>query len=177
MKRNILLASTMLLASLGGCGDFRQAFGLDKQSPDEYTVVEHAPLTIPPDYGLRPPRNPSERVAEAAPVQEARETVFHARTAGQQDAPSANGLSGGENALLSHAGAAGADSGVRAQVNQETEAAQHPEGSMVDSLLFWKAPPAAPNESIDAEKEAQRLKNNAATGGQPAPRAADLNSK
>jgi hypothetical protein len=50
----------LLLLCLGAsaCGDStpRQVFGLDKNPPDAFTVVARAPLTLPPDFGLRPPR-------------------------------------------------------------------------------------------------------------------------
>ena len=49
----VLFAATVVL---GGCGGFRDAVGLNKRAPDEFAVVSKAPLVIPPDYGLRPPR-------------------------------------------------------------------------------------------------------------------------
>ena len=33
----------------------RQTLGIEKQSPDEYLVVERAPLSLPPNFDLRPP--------------------------------------------------------------------------------------------------------------------------
>ena len=52
-----LLVLTGSLALLAGCsGDqLTRTFGLARDSPDEHTVTTLAPLSIPPDYNLRPP--------------------------------------------------------------------------------------------------------------------------
>src|ERR1700684_2991769 len=52
----LLLGASLLL--LGGCsGDgLARTFGLTRDAPDEYTVTTRAPLSMPPDYNLRPPR-------------------------------------------------------------------------------------------------------------------------
>ena len=50
-------AAGAVMLVLSGCGnDVRQALGMTKQSPDEFQVVAHAPLTLPPDYSLHPPQ-------------------------------------------------------------------------------------------------------------------------
>ena len=41
---------------LAGCTGIRQAIGLDQTAPDEFAVESRAPLTIPPDFDLRPPQ-------------------------------------------------------------------------------------------------------------------------
>jgi hypothetical protein len=47
--------------ALAGCarGSFQEALGMGKRAPDEFAVVQRAPLVIPPDFNLRPP-NPGE---------------------------------------------------------------------------------------------------------------------
>ena len=52
----LLLGCTLIL--LAGCsGDkLTRTFGLTRDAPDEYTVTTRAPLSMPPDYNLRPPR-------------------------------------------------------------------------------------------------------------------------
>ena len=45
------------IAGLSGCGDRSgNILGFEKSAPDEFAVVKRAPLTLPPEYGLRPPR-------------------------------------------------------------------------------------------------------------------------
>ena len=57
---NGALASAAALAALAialsGCDTIREAAGVTKQTPDELAVVTKAPLVIPPDYNLRPPK-------------------------------------------------------------------------------------------------------------------------
>ena len=47
-----VLASWLAACSLQ---EARQTLGIEKQSPDEYLVVERAPLSLPPNFDLRPP--------------------------------------------------------------------------------------------------------------------------
>ena len=35
--------------------DLKSTFGLNKRAPDEFAVPTRAPLSLPPDYSLRPP--------------------------------------------------------------------------------------------------------------------------
>lgn len=64
------------LASLAsGCSDFRQMVGMDPISPDEFAVESRAPLTIPPDFDLRPPQPGAARPQEATAADRARKVI------------------------------------------------------------------------------------------------------
>jgi hypothetical protein len=67
------LASSILL--LAGCNDFRQAIGMDRVGPDEFAVESRAPLTIPPDYDLRPPQAGAARPQEVSAAEKARKAI------------------------------------------------------------------------------------------------------
>src|ERR1700736_902383 len=67
-----LVPSFLLLA---GCNDFRQAIGLDRVGPDEFAVESRAPLTIPPDYDLRPPQAGAARPQEVSAADKARKVI------------------------------------------------------------------------------------------------------
>ena len=41
--------------SVSGCSEARRAMGFEKQPPDEFQVVQRAPLALPPEFSLRPP--------------------------------------------------------------------------------------------------------------------------
>ena len=60
---------------LAGCSDFRRAIGMDKVGPDEFAVESRAPLTIPPDYDLRPPQPGATRPQETTAADKARSQV------------------------------------------------------------------------------------------------------
>jgi hypothetical protein len=173
MTRTVYLGSALALLALGlsGCSDTRKALGIDKAPPDEFAVVAGSPLTMPPDFNLRPPRSPSDKPPSETAAQAGRQTVFRiADTKPSQAALSAaaqtgtNGpLSVGEQALIAKAGAGAADPSIRQQVDKETTQLNADNGSFVDSLLFWREPPP-PGEAVDAQREAQRLKENSALG-------------
>lgn len=177
MKRTAYLGTTLALLVMGlsGCSDTRKALGIDKAPPDEFTVVSGAPLTMPPDFNLRPPRSPSDKPPSETAAQAGRQTVFRVADSKAQPGAAAapkigsNGkpLSAGEQALISKAGAGGADPSIRQQVDKDTSQLNADNsGSFVDSLLFWREP-ATPGEAVDAQREAQRLRENSALGKAP----------
>jgi hypothetical protein len=113
------LAVSLPLAT-GGCSNVRETLGLTKQSPDEFKVVSRAPLSMPPDYNLRPPTPGAPRPQEGTPRDQAQQAVFqYSETGvpadaippiGEGEAESAQ--SSGESALLQSAGAAGVDPNI-----------------------------------------------------------------
>src|SRR6266849_2384542 len=114
-----ILLVLVLFLSLGACDTIRRIAGVDKNAPDEFTVIARAPLDLPPDYSLRPPQAGALRPQETTPTQQARQTVFRA---GDKDAATvlpAGKRSSGEMALLKQAGAGSADPNIRQIVNQE----------------------------------------------------------
>ena len=173
MKRTAYIGTTLALLVMGlsGCSDTRKALGIDKAPPDEFAVVSGAPLTMPPDFNLRPPRSPSDKPPSETAAQAGRQTVFRvsdAKTpaviASTQVGTNGVALSPGEQALIAKAGAAGADPSIRQQVDKDTaQLNEDNSGGFVDSLLFWREPPP-PGEAVDASREAQRLRENAALG-------------
>jgi hypothetical protein len=152
--------------ALGGCSNAKKALGLEKTAPDEFNIVSRAPLSLPPDYSLRPPEPGALRPQDQTPTQRARQTVFRADDQ-QPVLPRARGTqSEGELALLKQAGAGDTNSSIRQTVNQETVAAVQQDRSFIDSVLFWRKPEPAGNV-IDPQKESQRLRENAALGKAP----------
>lgn len=69
------LVSGLLLA---GCSDFKRAVGIEPTSPDEFAVESRAPLTIPPDFQLRPPQPGAGRPQETAIADKARGVIDNA---------------------------------------------------------------------------------------------------
>jgi DUF3035 family protein len=153
--------------ALGGCTDLKRALGMEKVVPDEFAVVRSAPLALPPDFSLRPPRPGAAPSQEVSPTEQARQTIF--RASDQQAAlpAGADKLSAGENQLLRQAGAAAAPRDIRDTVNREaTQAAAPVDESFADKLLFWRTPEKrlGPTDTvIDPQREAQRLKAPVAT--------------
>jgi hypothetical protein len=60
---------------LPGCTGFRQMVGLDQVGPDEFAVESRAPLTIPPEFDLRPPQPGAPRPQETTAADSARKVI------------------------------------------------------------------------------------------------------
>ncbi len=69
----IACLSAMLLAP--GCSDLRVALGMDRVGPDEFVIESRAPLTIPPDFNLRPPNPGALRPQETTAAERARKVI------------------------------------------------------------------------------------------------------
>jgi hypothetical protein len=74
------------------------------------------------------------------------------------------GDSPGQDALVQQAGPS-ASNQIRQQVDADARM-QQSNTSFVSKLLFWQTPPA-PGVVVDPQKEAQRLRENAALGQNP----------
>jgi Xaa-Pro aminopeptidase len=166
----------LLLAPLvlGGCTDLKRALGMEKVVPDEFAVVKAAPLALPPDFSLRPPRPGAAPTQEVSPTEQARQTIFRASDQQAATLPDADKLSTGENQLLRQAGAAAAPRDIRDTVNREAMQSAAPvDESFASKLLFWRTPEkklGPTDRVIDPAQEAQRLKGSAAAqaAGTPA---------
>lgn len=161
-----LMTVAVAALSLGACAGLRQSVGLTKVTPDEFLTVSTAPLTVPPEYGLRPPAPGQPRPQELAPESAARQILLGQRQAVTRTT--------GEQALVAQAGADRADPLARYVVDDEFGDLAHKDESWADRLLFWRKDDAAtqtatqiqgPNGpvTVDAQTEAQRLQ--ALTGG------------
>ncbi|HZX85436.1 MAG TPA: DUF3035 domain-containing protein, partial [Reyranella sp.] len=74
MRRTILIPTGLAALSalmLGGCSMFENLGGAKKVSPDEFKIVSHSPLTMPPNAELRPPRPGEPRPQEVTPADQA----------------------------------------------------------------------------------------------------------
>jgi Protein of unknown function (DUF3035) len=146
MRHNRLtgLAILAIALALAGCGNaFRESMSLNRTAPDEYQVVAHAPLSMPPDIALRP------SPAGTAPTQETSTTpgqsIVINSDATQAPTIDLSGRSPGEAALLQRAGAAGVDPNIRQLVEEETAAQVERDRTIIGELNFWQTP-APPTE-------------------------------
>ncbi len=153
-----LLGLTLL--ALTACGETRQDLGLGRSVPDEFAVVERPPLSMPPDFSLRPPRPGAPRPQNVEASQQASDIVFN----GNAPAPAGN-VSEGEQALLAQAGAAKADPSIRDTVDREASQKVVASPHLVDQLTDW-GDDQKPAPTVDAAAEAARIKQ-AQTNGQP----------
>ncbi|MGF7173445.1 DUF3035 domain-containing protein [Azospirillum doebereinerae] len=158
-----LFGVALAALALTGCSDVRRSIGLDRQSPDEFSVVSRAPLTLPPSLqaNLPKPRPGALRPQDSTPTQVAAGAVFGGSSRG---AASPVGKSAGENSLVAQASARdGIDPNIRNKVDQETTQLTVADKSWIDSLLFWQTQ-EKPFSIVDPSKEQQRLREAQAQG-------------
>ncbi|MBX3429449.1 MAG: DUF3035 domain-containing protein [Hyphomonadaceae bacterium] len=161
MSKPIALVAILAAATAAtGCSSMSRAIGASRSAPDEFRVMTHAPLTLPPDYNLRPPRPGEARPGESDPSTEARAALF-----GDNVGQSA---SQGERAFVTAAGAATADDNIRDQIDYESQGVVRRNEGFVDRLLAFGGSGAAASP-LDPRTEEQRLADDEsirrATGG------------
>jgi hypothetical protein len=155
--RAAALAGVLAVAACSG-EELTRTFGLTRDAPDEFQVTTRAPLSMPPDFTLRPPRPGASRPQELSQRQQA-EAALVPDTVMMNDQQA--GSTPGQQALVAAAGPA-APADIRVRVDREA-ALDQPSRSFTDRLLFWKSPPP-PGTPVDPVREAQRLRENAALG-------------
>ena len=122
---------------VGACDGAREAIGIGKQSPDEFAVVTRAPLSMPPDFGLRPPRPGVDRPQETTIANSARDLIVKSADP-KAPARSVSTESLGELAILSKAGATNPDPNIRREINRESSILATENDSFADRLIFWQ---------------------------------------
>jgi hypothetical protein len=123
--------------ALGGCGSPPQPLGMTRSSPDESMTVAHAPLTLPPDYNLRPGATPAQQGAAAGQPQTPLDANNGGTAPASGDTANEQAQSAGEVALLQNAGAAGIDPGIRAQIDTEGAAQVERDPALISRLVLW----------------------------------------
>lgn len=145
----------LMVLATAACQDLRRNLGLDRNPPDEFRIVSRAPLSVPPDFAMRPPAPGTPRPQEPAQVDRARQALL-----GPGQRPNA-GPQGGERALLNRAGADRADPNIRDQVNREAGQTDLGDQTLLERLVTGGTPPGT---VVDPAREAQRLREAAAQG-------------
>ena len=152
--RLLLIAAAGLV--LAGCNSVSQSLGLDPLSPDEFNVVAKAPLTLPPDFTLRPPVPGAPRPQEVEPQRLAQAALLNPGVGGvAAPAVTTENRTAGEMALLGIAGAVDPDPSIRALVDLENAQLLNRGDGFLEQVLFWQQPKP---DVIDPVAEAERLR-------------------
>ena len=158
------LAAVAVAVLLAACGqNTSRTLGLVRDAPDEFQVTTRAPLSMPPDMTTLPtPRPGSPRPQERSARSQAEQVLVPGLSLDDpRRAPGAR-VTVGEAALIQRAGPDTPDD-IRRRVDEESLRLDQPNRSLTDRLIFWREPPP-PGTAVDATREAQRLRENAALG-------------
>lgn len=168
-KQNFLIICMMLLLT-SACSNVKQSLGFNRTSPDEFTVMSRAPLDIPPNFDLRPPRPGAKRPQDGDVSKIAKKALLstssiygkrHAYGFGTEENESSQ-ESAGVRAFLKLVGADKASNGVRKMVDDENSALISESEDFTTKLMFWQEPSDPTEVLVDATKEARRLQENQA---------------
>ena len=157
-----------LVPSISGCQIVNDLiYGTKNQPPDEFQVVNQPPLSMPPDYGLRPPKPGTARPNEVDPAENSRRSVFGIEGDLPYDLNSENSAnrSNGELIILKRAGAIRANPEIRRILNTESGAPAQVEHSLAETLLFMGEEEQKDEALLDPVEEYRRIY------GQPVPSA------
>jgi Protein of unknown function (DUF3035) len=75
--------------ALTGCSGIKQAMGLDPPMPNEFAVESNPPLTIPPEFDLRPPQPGARGPQDESMAKQAQQVINEAGPGapGEQQSP------------------------------------------------------------------------------------------
>ncbi len=164
-KRNFFSVFVPLtfVCVLSACGEStKEQLGLGRQVPDEFLVVKRAPLTLPPDYSLRPPAPGAVRPQEKRSDVMARETLLgESRFQKEKD----GSFEQDEMSFLKELGVDNASPDIRDIVNREAAQSQVREKPVAERLLGISLGTSKPaGVAVDAPAEARRIQENIIKG-------------
>lgn len=154
MKKILLI--TLAGVGLAACSqDTKESLGLAKVAPDEFSVITRAPLSVPPEYTLRPPRPGTSRPMEISTRDDARQTVF-----GVEDIDQKTGVANQNNnqvdGFLGKVGVNESDPNIREVVDSEEPIDTR---TTAEKLLFLSGDDKNKGTPIDPKEELERLKS------------------
>lgn len=176
--RFVPLVTVISLGFLAACsgGEVRDTLGLNSTAPDEFTVYSRPPLSVPPEFDLKPPRPGEAPRGVMNPRDQARETLLGAKpqpaTLDELEQPSAtvdtavdpvlttDAPSGAQASFLKKAGADAADEDIRGKLANDQPRVQEKLEEDQSPLERWFGGEQASEPVVDAKGEAERLRSN-----------------
>ncbi len=172
MRKSSRFFFVVSLLALSGCTDIRANLGLERTSPDEFAVITHAPLSLPPNYDLRPPRAGASRPQEQTTTEQAEQTLFGLKDRGGSVVQTGQGTvpvtitrsaSVSEQGFLAKAGAATTNFNIRAVLDKETAKKPASDKGVIETLEDFSAVKKQ-DPLVDPAAEAKRIRENQKMG-------------
>lgn len=158
-KLTLLIITSAITLSLSACSKTQEQFDFSKKAPDEFAVITRAPLEMPSDYTLPPPRPGMERRQESSPETQAKTALFGDDIAQEQISTSS------ENILLQKSGAQQIDPNIRDIIDSETQELVKENTSTFNKILGKAGKKVdVPATIVDPIKENERIQANKAAG-------------
>ncbi len=172
--RNVLAISVVsaLLISCGSAKSVRETLGLNRKAPDEFRVYARPALTVPPEFSLRAPGSETDAPTAVPANQQARSTVLGTAQTNPDSlkvdtsvgkVTSGSLQTSADAQFLQKAGAANANPDVRKSITQDAE-----NGLVVKDDNYLISGTTDTEPTVDAAREAERIKQNKAENKSPA---------
>jgi len=131
LKKTIL--ATSIFATAACSSGVKDKIGFRNNAPDEFKVVTNAPLTLPPDFTLRPPMPGAKRPQEVDVQQKAKDALFEGKNKNTEVSTSK-----GEDALWQKANVSAADPHIKATLTQDEQSAKAAKEAKKERGFFAK---------------------------------------
>lgn len=162
MAKEKIIGALLCLLALSACGDgsLREKMGLERKPPDEFKVLARPPLTVPPDFNLRPPVDDRDAIGASNISHDARTLLLGDAPA--PDAPATAAPTSAEEVILQRAGADKTPPTVRDIIRSESgENADESDKSTLEKL---REPLKKADPIVDPAAEQKRILTNEEQG-------------
>jgi hypothetical protein len=161
---SMLILCVGVCGLLTGCDTVKTQLGLERKTPDEFSVMQRAPLEIPENLATLPVPTPgAPRPQDTTAKQQAKKVIL-GDSAPSITSPETS-LSEAEQNLLQQAGATESQPTIRRVVSQEAKDMSNDKRPVIDRLI-GRGDEEPTASVVDAEAEAKRIKE-ARERGQP----------
>lgn len=161
--RNLLVLTGIFALTACTSGSVKDTLGLRRGKPDAFRVVSNQPLSMPPNFDLRPPRPGAERLGKQTIDKEAEKVVFENASVEYDNKQ----ISKGEQSLLGLAGSSEANPDIKQILTEEELQTKEKEAnkSMFDKVMSTAKNEEKANDPIvNAAKERERIAENKEEG-------------
>ena len=124
-----------LLFLLTCCADSQNAFRMSAESPDEFAVIRKEPLTLPPDFNLRPPGEDQTSRTSKFSSEKAKSTIVSIEASGSSREIKKMVISKGEEAFLQQSGVKLHNSSIRKILQEENTQIATFSNDFIDRLV------------------------------------------
>ncbi len=144
----LLIAPALLMTACGT--DVKKTLGLERSAPDEFAVIERAPLVVPPNFDLMPPTPGALRPQETTTTAAAKDLMLGS----QSSAPKPVTGSVAEQSLLQKAGVSQNNPNIRTELNTPDA-----EDKKTAAQRFGLSNGNRSDKMLDPVEEAKKLKS------------------
>lgn len=167
-----LLVSALLVSaavSVSACsdGNVKDKLGLRRSIPDEFRVVANPPLSVPPEFTVRPPAEAKAYAVQNRAEETGKRVLFEkAAMEGTMPAEDDPSFSKNENAFLNQLGANTADPNIKNQLRRDEalEAEEKKDGFFGKVASLGSSDDANDEPVVNALEEKKRIGENVKEG-------------